>query len=144
MRSLIDAGDRLLLFAHGDGMQSCKGDPSDCGDVLYTFDYFAETEWGDVDTCDTRGNGNQDSAFLLMNHWENTDKGLPSKSNAGAANALGALRDRFGRCGDGAPNVVAVDFWDVGDVLAFAREVNLGRVGGVDAVAEARSGADGG
>merc|ERR1719491_476728 len=74
MQSLIDAGDRLLVFAHGDGIQSCEGDDGACGDILYTFDYFAETEWGDVDTCDTRGNGNRDSAFLLLNHWENTEQ----------------------------------------------------------------------
>ena len=66
MRSLIDAGDRLLLFAHGDGMQSCKGDPSDCGDVLYTFDYFAETEWGDVDTCDASGSRGLVVAYSLV------------------------------------------------------------------------------
>ena len=144
MRSLIDAGKRLLLFPHGDGMQVCKGDVGDCGDVLYTFDYFDETKWGDVDTCDARRNGNWESAFFLVNHWRNTAAGMPSASNAGAAVALGALRDRFWRCRDKVPNVVAIDFWDVGDVFAFAREMNLGRAGGVAAAAEARSGADGG
>lgn len=131
MQTLIDANERLLLLAHGGGMQSCQTDK--CPDILYTYDYVQQTNWND-DTCDIKGNSKEDRGFFLMNHWMNNDASLPSPTNAAEFNTYESLRKRYERCdgggGDGkmVPNIIAVDFWDVGDVLDFVRDVNEGNV----------------
>lgn len=132
MQTLIDANERLLLLAHGGEMQSCQTDK--CPDILYKYDYIQQTNWND-DTCDIMGNSKEDRGFFMMNHWMNNDaSGLPSPSNAAEFNTYESLRKRYERCdddgGDGKrlPNIIAVDFWDVGDVLDFVRDVNEGKV----------------
>ena len=41
MQSLIDANTRVILFAHGDGMESCA--TSSCPEgIFYTYDHFEE------------------------------------------------------------------------------------------------------
>jgi len=127
MQSLIDANSRLLIFAHGDGMESC--DTMTCPEgVFYTYDHFEQTDWND-DTCDIIGNKKEGMGFFLMNHWRNSDDlDLPSESNAEEFNTFDALTNRFEQCKGRRPNVVAVDFWDVGDVLPFVKEVNLKNV----------------
>merc|ERR1719491_267006 len=60
-----------------------------------------------------------------MNHWKNDElTELPSPTNAEQFNSYGALTTRIEKCKGGAPNVVAVDFWDVGEVLAVVEEIN--------------------
>jgi len=123
MQSLIDANTRLLLFAHGDGIDSSCTE-IDCPEgIYYTFDHFQQTNWND-DTCDVKGNEREGIGFFLMNHWKNNDADLPSQSNAEEFNTYNALMDRVKKCGDRIPNIIAVDFWDVGDVLPFVAEVN--------------------
>ena len=114
-------------------MQSCQTDK--CPDILYTYDYVQQTNWND-DTCDIKGNSKEDRGFFLMNHWMNNDASLPSPTNAAEFNTYESLRKRYERCdgggGDGkmVPNIIAVDFWDVGDVLDFVRDVNERNVSG--------------
>ena len=141
MQSLIDADTRLLIFAHGDGIESCY--QSTCPDgIFYTFDHFQQTNWdGQDDTCDILGT--ERPGFFLMNHWKNSDADLPSKANAEDFNTYESLMDRFSQCDDKIPNVVAVDFWSEGDVLPFVKEVNERNAGGEPAVTEARAGGDG-
>ena len=45
--------------------------------------------------------------------------------------------DRFGTCEDKIPNLIAVDFWDVGDVLTFLKESNKRKAGEQTVTAEA-------
>jgi len=124
MQSLIDSDTRLVLFAHGDGMESCKKMACPEG-IFYTFDHFQQTNWND-DTCNIKGNApRQGTGFFLMNHWMNDEStDLPSPSNAKQFNSYGALKTRIDQCEGGVPNVIAVDFWDVGDVLAVVKEIN--------------------
>lgn len=135
MRQLIDANTRVLLFAHGDGMESCTS--MNCPEgIFYTYDHFEQTNWND-DTCDIAGTKYEGREFFLMNHWKNNDYDLPSKSNAEGFNTYNSLMDRFGTCEDKIPNLIAVDFWDVGDVLNFSKEVNKRKAGGQTVTAEA-------
>ena len=127
MQSLIDADTRLILFAHGDGMESCRTMACPEG-IFYTFDHFQQTNWND-DTCNIKGNApRQGTGFFLMNHWMNDEStDLPSPSNAKQFNSYGALTTRIDQCEGGVPNVIAVDFWDVGDVLAVVKEINTNK-----------------
>lgn len=80
-----------------------------------------------------------------MNHWQNNDLDLPSKTNAEDFNTYESLSTRFGKCDERLPNIVAVDFWNTGDVLQFVEDQNAnidgGGGGGGDAViAATRSG----
>ncbi|KAL7536716.1 hypothetical protein ACHAXR_007357 [Thalassiosira sp. AJA248-18] len=128
MQALIDVDARLLLFAHGDGMESCS--IMDCPEgIFYTFDHFQQTDYNDGDTsCDVTGTKRDGMGFFLMNNWKNNDVDLPSRSNAEEFNKYNALVERFQRCEDRIPNILAVDFWDVGDVLEFAYDVNRNQV----------------
>jgi len=136
LQSLIDANSRLLLFAHGDGMESCT--TMSCPEGLfYTYDHFQQTNWND-NTCNLKGNPTpSERGFLLMNHWINNERDLPSEKNAKEFNTFDSLLKRFKLCKERLPSVVAVDFWDVGDVLSFVKEVNLNRGGGDTTAAEA-------
>ena len=122
MQQLIDSNNRLILFAHKDGMESCA--ISNCPEgIFYKYDHFEQTNWNDY-TCDIKGTEREEMDFFLMNHWLNNDSDLPSQVNAEEFNTFDALMDRFRECGDRIPNVVAVDFWGIGDVLSFVKEVN--------------------
>jgi len=127
MQELIDANTRLIIFAHGDGIESCA--VSNCPEgFLYTFDHLTQTNWND-ESCDIKGNDVEPRAFFLMNHWMNNDLDLPSEDNAQEFNAFAKLIERTEKCSGRIPNIIAVDFWDVGDVLPFVKEVNTQRAG---------------
>ena len=105
----------------------------------------SQTNWNDGDTCDLRGNDNNDvldkRGFFLMNHWKNDDElDLPSKTNAEEFNTYEFLSARFGKCDVRLPNALAVDYWSTGDVLKFVEDQNAKLGGGGDAVASSRSG----
>ena len=137
MQQLIDDDLRLLLFAHGDGMQSCYN--TDCPEgIFYTYDHMEQTDWND-DTCAIKNEKDYDYPFFLMNHWKNNDYDLPSERNAEDFNTYNALVERFRTCEDKIPNVIAVDFWDVGDALKFAYDVNRNQIGASVSQSSARS-----
>jgi hypothetical protein len=82
-----------------------------------------------------------------MNHWMNgIETDLPYKDNAEEFNTLAALSERYNLCTERKPNIVAVDFWHVGDVLEFVKQVNeqLGDSsgGGSSSSSEGGDGAD--
>lgn len=127
MQSLIDSDTRLILFAHGDPMESCKKWECPQG-IHYTYDHFQQTNWNDS-TCDVKGNApRQGTGFFLMNHWLNNEADLPSPTNAEQFNSYSALTTRINLCENGAPNIIAVDFWSVGDVLDVVKEMNTKKV----------------
>ena len=129
LQQLIDANTRILLFAHGDQMQSCSTMTCPEG-IFYTYDHFAQTVVEDTTNCDsTEDRANY--SFFLMNHWKNTDLDLPSKDNSGLMNGYNSLDKRFGMCSENEhlPNFIAVDFWDLGDVVKFVSDENAKRAG---------------
>jgi hypothetical protein len=99
--------------------------------MFYTFDHFQEMNWND-DTCDSQSEVfDPDVDLFLMNHWMNEpETDLPWEGNAEEFNRYDLLSDRFRLCTARAPNIIAVDFWSVGDVLDFVTEVNRNRAGG--------------
>lgn len=124
MQSLIDANTRLLIFAHGDAIDASCSNINCPEGIFYTFDHFQQTNWND-DTCDVKGNARDGLGYFLMNHWQNNDDtDLPSQSNAEEFNTYNALVERVKKCGDRIPNIIAVDFWNIGDALEFVAEVN--------------------
>mmetsp|Transcript_29618 Transcript_29618/g.59259 ORF Transcript_29618/g.59259 Transcript_29618/m.59259 type:complete len:370 (-) Transcript_29618:135-1244(-) len=136
LQQLIDSNTRLLLFAHGDGMQSCLSTNGDnCPEgIFYTYDFWAQTPIEDSTSClSTNEEYKNTYSFFLMNHWKNTDLDLPSKLNAELLNGKEYLEERFGQCaevGGRRPNIIAVDFWDLGSVLEFVKKENERRGGG--------------
>ena len=133
MQTLIDTGARALVFAHGDGMdQSCTA--TNCPEgIMYTFDHFEQTEWNGEAAptgCDVIGTEREAQSFFLMNHWKNSeDTGLPSEDDAEVYNTYDKLMERFTSCTERIPTVLAVDFWSIGDVLSFTKEVNQRNAG---------------
>ncbi len=66
-----------------------------------------------------------------MNHWKNNKATVPSEKNAMELNAMEVLEGRFEKCESrkSGPSFLAVDFWDLGDVLDFSEKENLKRAG---------------
>jgi hypothetical protein len=133
LESLIVDNTCLVIFAHGNGMDSSCASVVCPEGMLYTFDHFQETNWND-NTCNLRSKVfNPDVDLFLMNHWMNEpETDLPRKGNAEEFNRYNLLSDRFRLCTAHAPNIIAVDFWSVGDMLDFVTEVNQNRAGGGD------------
>ena len=125
IQQMIDSNKRLLLFAHGDGIESCYIEGATCPEgIFYTFDHFEQTNWND-ETCDIKGVPRAEPMdFFLMNHWLNNDADLPSQENAERFNTYNSLVERYRKCGDRIPNVIATEFWSVGDTLEFVFDLN--------------------
>jgi hypothetical protein len=78
------------------------------------------------------GRGDDGNPVFLMNHWISTPPAA-RPSNARVANARELLRKRVRRCerARGRPvNLVAVDFYAQGDLMAVVDELNAGRTAG--------------
>jgi hypothetical protein len=131
LESLIIDNTRLVIFMHGDGMDSSCASRVCPEGMFYTFDHFQETNWND-DMCNSRSEVfNSDVELFLMNHWMNEpETNLPWEGNREEFNRYDLLSDRFQLCTARAPNIIAVDFWSVRDVLDFVMEVNRNRAGG--------------
>jgi hypothetical protein len=70
--------------------------------------------------------GSASNPFFLVNHWVK-DGVAPSTRTASTVNSAAVVRDRLASCRETRgrePGIVAVDFVEVGDVLAVVDEVN--------------------
>jgi hypothetical protein len=86
-------------------------------DTPFTFD-------GPEDfSCDL-GRGEAGNEMFLMNHWLKVDP--PDPDVAAVANAYDVLLERARRCKAtrGWPNIIAVDFYDEGDLFEVVDELN--------------------
>eukprot|EP00804_Cyclotella_cryptica_P014977 CCRYP_000581-RD/>CCRYP_000581-RD protein AED:0.11 eAED:0.11 QI:1527/0.5/0.66/1/0/0/3/0/331 len=76
--------------------------------------------------------GDNLAEFFVMNHYETNKINWPSESNARELNSFSVLQKRLHGCkGRKLPSIIAVDFWDVGDVVEFVMEENKRR-GGIE------------
>mmetsp|Transcript_4380 Transcript_4380/g.9709 ORF Transcript_4380/g.9709 Transcript_4380/m.9709 type:complete len:467 (+) Transcript_4380:131-1531(+) len=129
MEQLIDDNTRVLLFGNGDGMDSCPA--KDCTDgILYANDHFGRTatDGSDLDSCESTISGDVSIGYFVMNHYQNSKLKMPSKKKARELNSYSNLEVRMERCqGQREPNLLAVHFWDEGEVLGFVSVVNSGR-----------------
>ncbi|KAL7545390.1 hypothetical protein ACHAWF_008736, partial [Thalassiosira exigua] len=126
---LIDSNKRVLLFGSGDGKKSCPA--IDCRDgMLYANDHFVSTltDGSDLDGCRPSIAGDVNVGYFVVNNYEERRLALPSPKRARELNSYEALEARFEECeGRRSPSLLAVEFWDEGDTLEFAQNVNGGK-----------------
>jgi hypothetical protein len=117
---MITAGRRLVVFDQGDG-----------GDAPWYqsgFVFIQETRIRallDSPSACSLGRGTPESPLFLLNNW--IDRFPPPPVANAAVSRRGNLRRRARHCRElhrRSPNLIAVDFYDRGDVIAFARELN--------------------
>lgn len=100
------------------------------------FGVLQETPYAFHDARDTLScapnRGGTSGSLLLLNHWIETTP-APRPSNAAVLNAAGVLLERARRCERARgrrPNIIAVDFYRTGGLLAATRALNgAGRPG---------------
>jgi hypothetical protein len=123
LREMVASDQRVLVLAENDAAGVDWYHPA--------FEVVQETpyEFHDPSQFSNRPNrGGTDGSLLLMNHWiESTP--MPKPSNAAVVNARAVLMKRiraFRRERGRVPNMVAVDFYATGDMIAVVRELNEG------------------
>lgn len=120
MRDLITSGRRLIVLDERDGGDAPWLQPAF---VLAQNTSIAEFT-KDQRSC-APGRGTPDAPLLIANHW--VDRFPPPAGRAARANEAGILRDRIARCRERlgrAPNAIAVDFYQRGDLFEVVRELN--------------------
>ena len=121
LRDLIENGGRLLVFTES----GRPGVPW----LRPAFETFQETPYSfhKIEDFSCRANrGGDKGPLLLLNHWIETTP-TPKPSNAAIVNAYPFLLARARQCADERrhlPNVVAVDFFATGDLVAVVNRLN--------------------
>lgn len=73
------------------------------------------------------GKASRPNTFMLNNHFTNNRIGLPSRSIAEEVNTAEALQLRLDACTGivgRRTNLLAVDFWSIGDTIQIVNENN--------------------
>lgn len=113
---LVDAGTRVLVTAENGGPPPAWFHHAwdTVWDTPYTFHALDEL------SC-AMNRGTPGVGLYLVNHWISTDLDLPDESSAAAANASDVLGARLDACTaqwQHPVNLLAVDFYDQGDLFA--------------------------
>ena len=121
LREMVETDQRVLVMAENDTTGVAWYHPA--------FALMQETPYTfhDPSEFSNRPNrGGTGGSLLLLNHWiESTP--MPKPSNASIVNARTALLARIRACRRERgryPNLVAVDFYGVGDLIPVVRELN--------------------
>ena len=119
---LVAADTRLLVSAEFTGPPPAW--------YHHAWDLFQDTHYAftgvDVIHCDPN-RGNPDNPLFLMNHWVDGFLGLPLEMDAEVANQSEVLLEQVDRCFEERgvmPNLVAVDFYAVGDLFEVVDQLN--------------------
>ena len=125
LRQMIDQDRRLLVMAEKDGFP----------DSWYQPGYERRLKETPYDTATVDGlrsdescqpnRGNEANPLFLINHWAAVYPPRPSKAKV--VNEREFILDRVERCRTirkAFPNLIAVDFAGIGDVVAAAAEIN--------------------
>ena len=124
LREMVESDQRVLVMTENlrDGIAWCHPAFDVLQETPYTF--HAPTEFSNAPN-----RGSPKGTLFLMNHWiESTP--MPKPSNALVVNTRDVLRERirkFRKERGHVPNLVAVDFYQEGDLVAVVRELNEGR-----------------
>lgn len=124
MRELIDTNKRLIVSVE-------RGQPTQAwGRKVWDIAFDNPYTYTELDEMDCRANrGSTSNSLFLMNHWLGpvSDPKLSEVANTFEALMTHAetCRDRHGRW----PNFIAVDHYDLGDLMEVVDEVNA-RIGG--------------
>src|SRR5262245_12108971 len=121
LRQLIDSGQTLLVFAE-------RGDPGGPPWYHSMYDWFQETTFSFNNKkqfdC-TPNRGNPDAPLFLINHWVTSSP--PNPATGSDANTHAVLEKRVDQClreRGLAPNIIAVDFAERGNLLTETKELN--------------------
>ena len=121
LRQLIDLDQRLLVFTES----GRPGIPW----LRPLFDFMQETPYSfhaATDFSCQPNRGGTAGALFQINHWLETTP-APRPSNAEVVNSYDVLLGRANACRSERkrlPNIVAVDFYDVGDLFRVVRRLN--------------------
>jgi hypothetical protein len=117
---MIERGERLVVFAEN------AGPPPDW--YANAFEAMQETPFlfvaPDRFTC-AENRGDPDAALFQLNHW--IQRIAPDRADSAVVNRREALVARARRCEAERglrPNYLAVNFYNIGDVVAAAAELN--------------------
>jgi len=121
LRQMVESDQRVVVMAenHSEGVSWYHP----------TFTTMQETPYGFRDTTEfsNRPNrGGTSGSLMLMNHWVETVPS-PKPTNAEVVNSREFLMrrlDAYARERGRMPNVIAVDFYGIGDLLGVCRELN--------------------
>jgi len=121
LRTLVESDQRVLVMAENNS----------AGVEWYhqAYEVMQETPYAfhDPSEFSNRPNrGGTGGSLYLLNHWIETTP-MPKPSNAAIVNAHDALMARirdFERVRGHRPNLVAVDFYKTGDLIAVVKELN--------------------
>ena len=121
LRQLIESGRRVLVFTES----GRPGVPW----LRPAFETFRETPYSfhKVEDFSCRANRGGDAGSLMqINHWIDTTP-TPKPSNAAIVNAYPFLLARAEKCAaerQHVPNIIAVDFYQTGDLFAVVNKLN--------------------
>lgn len=121
---LVDAGTTLVVTAEFGGPPPAW--------YHHVWDLAWDTPYSFTDPrqfdC-SLNRGQPDHELLLVNHWLSTRLGLPAPHLAPTANDGSMLQARVADCLETAgrgPTLLAVDFYEVGDLVGFVDALNAG------------------
>jgi hypothetical protein len=117
---MIDRDERLVVFAENEGAPPAW--------YLNAFEAMQETPFlflSEQDFSCEENRGNLESSLFLMNHW--VQRIAPDRADAVRVNAVDVLVDRARQCErerGRRPNFLAVNFYNIGDVVEAADVLN--------------------
>jgi hypothetical protein len=122
LRSLIEAGTPLIVFLESGAPGVPWLHPAFNGAIMETpYTFHAPAEF----TC-RENRGGSTALLFQINHWiESTP--APKPSNAAIVNRHDVLITRANQClteRKHLPNIIAVDFYKVGDIMGVVRRLN--------------------
>jgi len=121
---MVAANTRLLVTAEFSGPPPAW--------YHHAWDLFQDTHYAfeDIESMHCQAHrGSADSPLFLVNHWVVGPLGASLESDAEEANRAEVLWAQIERCRQERglqPNLLAVDFYGVGDLLAVVAELNAG------------------
>jgi hypothetical protein len=127
---MIDSEQQVVVYAENHGGAAdwyTAGFEGAVQDTPFTFKRVPRlSDPADWPASCRLNRGPADAPLLLINHWINTDP-TPRPSNASRVNAQPVLEGRSDECSqlrDRRPNLLAVDFFERGDVIGAVDALN--------------------
>ena len=120
--AMIDADTRLVVTAESEGPPPAW--------YHHAWDVFWDTPYSFSAASEfscALNRGSLESPLFLVNHWLGTEEGLPSEAQAAEANAYDVLYGRADACrreSGRQPTLLAVDWWETGDLFAVVDALN--------------------
>ena len=121
LAEMITTNKRLIFMAENEAgsadwyQLAFEGNVSETG---FRYNVLEEFE------C-SANRGADDGAFFMINHWVET--GLPVPAEADEVNSKSVLQERVDECEaerNRAPGIIAVNFWERGDLFAVVDDAN--------------------